>query len=85
MVYLDDVLVIGKTFEEQIENLDRVFLRLEEAGLRLKPKKCNLAQTRVEYLGYVVFKDRITADPRYEPLWNFLCPLTSKLSSRFWV
>ena len=64
MVYLDDVLVIGKNFEEQLENLEKVFLRLEKAGLRLKPKKCNLAQTKVEYLGYVVSEEGITADEK---------------------
>ena len=36
-VYLDDILVVSKTFEEHLHG---VFLRLRAAFLRLKPKKC---------------------------------------------
>ena len=46
LVYLDDILVIGRTFQEHLSNLHQVFTRLREAGLRLKPSKCQLAATR---------------------------------------
>ena len=64
MVYLDDILVIGKTFEQHMDNLKKVFGRIERAGLKLKPKKCHLIQPCVEYLGYVVSRKGISADPR---------------------
>ena len=62
-IYLDDVLVVGQTFEEHLSNLREVFTRLKEAGLKLKPSNCHLAKPQVTYLGYVVFKQGITADP----------------------
>ena len=37
MVYLDGILVIGKSLSEHLQNLWQVFNRLREAGLRLKP------------------------------------------------
>jgi len=40
LVYLDDVIVFGKTFEEMVDNLNAVFSRLKEANLKLNPKKC---------------------------------------------
>ena len=43
-VYLDDVLIIGSTWEEHRKNLEEVFHRLRQARLRLKPKKCKFAQ-----------------------------------------
>ena len=64
MVYLDDILVIGSTFEEHLENLNKVFEWLQEAGLHLKPKKCHLIQPAVEYLGYVMSAEEISADPK---------------------
>ena len=39
LVYLDDILVMGKTFEEHMDHLKKVFERIHNAGLRLKPKK----------------------------------------------
>ena len=39
LVYLDDILVMGKTFEEHMDHLKKVFERIRNAGLRLKPKK----------------------------------------------
>ena len=54
LVYLDDLLVYSRTFEEHLERLQIVFDRLREVGLKLNPKKCHLARTSVEYLGYTV-------------------------------
>ena len=64
LVYLDDVLVVGKTLEEHNRNLAKVLDRIREAGLRLKPKKCHFAKTEVEYLGHVVSADGVRTDPK---------------------
>ena len=64
MVYLDDIMVMGKTFEEHVDNLRQVFDRLREAGLRLKPQKCTFGKGEVEYLGYVVSKNGLSPDPK---------------------
>ncbi|XP_044766949.1 uncharacterized protein LOC123322930 [Coccinella septempunctata] len=40
--YLDDIIVLGKTFEEHLENLREVFRRLREANLQLNPEQCEL-------------------------------------------
>ena len=62
MVYLDDVLVVGKSFAEHLYNLREVFERFRNANLKLKPEKCCLAGSEVVYLGYVVSKEGISAD-----------------------
>ena len=64
LVYLDDILVIGCTFTEHLNNLVKVFSRLRQAGLHLKPSKCCLARTEVEYLGHVVSQGGVAADPK---------------------
>ena len=63
IVYLDDILVMGRTLEEHLDNLSQVLLRLKQAGLRLKLRKCHLAKRKVCYLGYVVSNEGISADP----------------------
>ncbi|MCG7869005.1 MAG: retroviral-like aspartic protease family protein, partial [Candidatus Thiodiazotropha taylori] len=63
LVYLDDVIVKGKTFDETLSNLRDVFLRFRQANLRLKPKKCKLFRERVVFLGHLVSAQGITCNP----------------------
>jgi len=40
LVYLDDIIVFGKSFEEMVENLNKVFKRIREVNLKINPEKC---------------------------------------------
>ena len=40
LVYLDDIIVFGRTLQEHRERLSLVLSRLTEAGLKINPKKC---------------------------------------------
>ena len=62
MVYIDNILIMGKTFEEHFENLRKVLERLRKANLRLKAQKCKFMRDKVGYLGHVMSKDGIEAD-----------------------
>ena len=44
LVYLDDVIVFGKMFEQALENLEVLFSRFQTANLKLKPKKVSFVQ-----------------------------------------
>ena len=63
LVYLDDIIVSSNTFDEHIERLDRVFTRLQEHRLKLKPEKCKFFQHKVTYVGHQISSDGITTDP----------------------
>ena len=63
LVYIDDILVMGTTLEEHLENLRTVLTRLHQSGLRLKPSKCHLLQQEVEYLGHRVSAAGVMTDP----------------------
>ena len=54
LVYLDDSLVFGSTFEETLFRLDTVLSLLSTLNLKVKPKKCQLFCKKVRYLGHVV-------------------------------
>ena len=64
MVYIDDILVSGCTFEEHLANLRMVFERLRTAKLKLLPGKCDLFQLRVGYLAHILSANGISTDPR---------------------
>ncbi|ROT65408.1 hypothetical protein C7M84_016621 [Penaeus vannamei] len=63
LVYLDDILVFGNTFEEELEHLTEVLCRFKAANLKLSPKKCTLFHTEVPFLGHVVGRQGVRTDP----------------------
>ena len=63
VVYLDDIIVFGKTQEEHLQRLAAVFEKLRQAKLKLKPSKCNFFRTKISYLGHLVSKEGIHTDP----------------------
>ena len=64
IIYLDDIIVFSKTPEEHIERLRGVFQKLADAGLKLKPSKCEFFKAEINYLGHVVSKDGIRTDEK---------------------
>lgn len=63
LIYLDDVIITGKTFKEHLNNLGEVLSRFRKFGLKLKPTKCSLFREEVLFLGHVVGKDGVRANP----------------------
>ena len=61
-VYLDDIIITGKTFEQMLENLGKVFDRLKKANLKLKAKKCCLFAKEVVNLGHLVSENGLATD-----------------------
>ena len=64
LIYLDDIIVISKTFEEMIKNLETVFKRFEDVDLKLKPRKCHLFRKEVEFLGHIINESGVGTDPK---------------------
>ena len=56
-IFLDDILVTGKTREEHVANLRWVLRRLDEAGLKLNNDKCEFFNQSVVYLGHKIDRD----------------------------
>lgn len=54
LALLDDVIVMGSTFEQHVEWLTTVLNCLEEANLKLSPSKYHLFQEEVKFLGIIV-------------------------------
>ncbi|KAK7918879.1 hypothetical protein WMY93_010163 [Mugilogobius chulae] len=63
IVYLDDIIVFGKTLEEHEQRLLKVLDRLEEYGLKVSIDKCQFCQSQVKYVGHIVSEAGIATDP----------------------
>ena len=63
LIYLDDILVFGCTFEETVERLDMVLTRLGKFQLKVKPEKCQLFHQKLSCLGHMVSEEGVSPDP----------------------
>ena len=64
VVYLDDILIFSRTPEEHTEHVRLVLQRLLENRLFIKAVKCVFDAASVEFLGHILEKRQIRADPR---------------------
>ncbi len=55
-VYIDNILVTGKSEADHLQRLEQVLERLEKAGMKLKRSKCRFMLPEVEYLGHRINK-----------------------------
>lgn len=59
IIYMDDILIPSKTFEEGLQRLEEVLTLIREAGLTLKMEKCKFFQEQIDFLGFQIDKDGI--------------------------
>ncbi len=59
LVYFDDVIIYGKTFEETLANLKLVMAYLRQHNLLAKTRKCELFETSIAFLGHIVSEQGI--------------------------
>ena len=60
-VFIDDIIIFSKSAEEHPARLENVLKRFDKANLQLHPGKCAIAQPRVNYLGYVLSDNGVSA------------------------
>ncbi|CAK1595240.1 unnamed protein product [Parnassius mnemosyne] len=59
LVYMDDILIPAKTFDEGLLRLEEVLALLKEGGLTLKLSKCRFFFDKIEYLGFEISADGV--------------------------
>ncbi len=52
--YIDDILIVTKTFELHMEVLQMVLDRLRAFNMLLKPSKCHFLGAEMSYLGFII-------------------------------
>ena len=62
-VYLDDIIILEKTFQEHVDTVREVLRRLRDAKLKINPEKCNFFPKNLKYLGPYISEEGISTDP----------------------
>ena len=84
LIYIDDVIVFGKTFEEHLARVEEVLERIQAAGLKLKPEKCRMLQKEVVFLGHVVSGKGVQPSPtNISKIISWPRPKTAKQVKQF--
>ena len=78
LCYLDDIIIYGQTLQELLDRMriDRILDRLRSVGLKVKPSKCVLFKTEIQYgtLG----EHRNPMQDKVEALGDFPIPQCTK-------
>jgi RNase H-like domain found in reverse transcriptase/Reverse transcriptase (RNA-dependent DNA polymerase) len=84
LAFLDDILIMGTSFDDHLVNLREALLRFREYGLKLKPKKCTFFQREVEFLGRKVSGNSISmSDIDIKVVQDWPVPTCAKEVERF--
>ena len=62
ITYLDNILVYSNTQQEHTKHVKDVLRYLQEAGLKINPKKYKFNKLEVEFLGYIIGVEGIKID-----------------------
>ena len=63
LLYMDDIISPCQSIEQGLQRLRRIFDRLRESNLKLKPSKCTFFQREAHFLGHVVSESGVSTDP----------------------
>jgi hypothetical protein len=61
--YLDDILIYSDNLKDHWDHILKVLEALSEAGLHLKPEKCEFHHQEVKYLGFIISTSGTKMDP----------------------
>jgi hypothetical protein len=77
--YIDDICIFSNTWDEHVKHVDEILTRIQNAGLTVKPKKCNFAKQEVSYLGHIIGNKTIKPmQDKIEAVSKFPQPITKK-------
>ena len=71
-VYIDYIVIFGKTIQEHNENMESVLKRICNLRLKLEPTKCECLKPELKYLGYIITKDGVKPNQKkIDKIFNF--------------
>ena len=75
IVYLDDILIFNRTWEDHVKHVKQVLGVLTREKLYLNMPKCEFGKTYLVYLGYIIGGGELRIDPsKFEVIRNWPKP-----------
>lgn len=75
--YIDDIAIFSDTWDDHLKHIEIILGKLAKAKLKIKPAKCQFAQSSVKYLGHVVGGGvRTPAEAKIKAVLDFPIPTT---------
>ena len=62
LCYLDDIVVVSKSFSQHLEDVEAVLQRIQAAGMKIKSQKVELFKDRINLLGHEISAEGIAPD-----------------------
>lgn len=84
LIYMDDLICIGRGLSSHNKNLIDIFTRLRQVNLKLNPSKCQFLKKDLLYLGHIVSAQGLKPDPeKTRVINNYPTPKCSDDVRRF--
>ncbi|CAC5370513.1 unnamed protein product [Mytilus coruscus] len=74
VLYLDDIIVIGKSFKEHLNDICKITDRPNLAWLKLKPMKCTFFRHELQFWGHVVSSNGVKRNPKKKAVSKMKTP-----------
>lgn len=74
LAYLDDIIVAGKTFEDCLRKLKKLFFIMESVCLTFKLQKCKFFMHHINFLGHTITRDGILPGAKTDAVAKFNRP-----------
>eukprot|EP00253_Pinus_taeda_P012180 PITA_12180 len=81
VVYLDDILIFSKSWEEHLQRIWQVLQTLQQHKLCDNLEKCTFGMRQVQYLGYIIDERGVHVDPtKIQVIWDWPAATTNGAS-----
>jgi hypothetical protein len=79
VVFIDDILIYSKSYDEHVQNVHMVFDLLREHQFKVRLSKCSFAQQQLKYIGHIISAEGVGTDPeKIKDVQDWPVPTTVK-------
>ena len=84
LVYIDDIVVFSRTFEEHLDHLNKILFNLFKRNFQLNPLKCDILHEQIDYLSHTVSCSGVKpTDEKIRAIVNLPEPVTLAQANKF--